>query len=118
MGLNDEKVKAILGQQAWDILWNSVTNGELDALKMKETARKLHSAVGGGHLQRTGPQGRRNSDWHEMREVLSQWYQQELFEFEDDRKWAMGKLISVFESDAVELPNIAGQLKKLLTHPM
>ena len=118
MGLNDEKVKAILGQETWDILWSSVTCGELDALKMKETARKLHPSVGGSHLQRTGPTGRRDPDWHEMREVLSHWYQLELFEFEDDREWALPKLITIFKSDAVELPNIAGQLEKLLTNPM
>ena len=58
MGLNDEKVKGILGQEAWEILYSSVTSGELHALKMKETARKLHPSVGGNH-QRTmiGGQG-------------------------------------------------------------
>ena len=64
--------------------------------------------------QRTGPTGRRDSDWHEMREVLGHWYQLQLFEFEDDRKWALEKLVAIFESDAVELPNLAGQLSKLL----
>ena len=54
MGLYDEKVKAILGEEAWEILWASVRSGELDALKMKETARKLHPAVGGSHLQVRG----------------------------------------------------------------
>ena len=113
MGLNDEKVKAILGQEAWVILWSSVRSGELDALKMKEMARKLHPSVGGSHQRRTGPSGRRVPDWHEMREVLSDWYQQELFEF--DQRSALQKLIAIFKSDAVELPNIAGDLGNLLT---
>ena len=116
MGLNDEKVKAILGQQAWDILWNSVTNGPLVPLKMKETARMLHPAVGGSHQRRTGPTGKRDSDWHEMREVLSDWYEQELFLFEDDKGKALEKLIAIFKSDAVELPRLAEELKKLSTN--
>ena len=115
MGLNDEKVKAILGQEAWEILCESVRSGELDALKMKETARKLHPSVGGSHQRRTGPTERRDSDWHEMREVLSDWYQLELFE--RDRESALQKLITIFKSHEVELPNIAGQLEKLLINP-
>ena len=106
----------ILGEEAWEILRKSVTSGELDSLKMKETARKLHPSVGGSHQRRTGPTERRDSDWHEMREVLSDWYQLELFEFEGDRESALQKLIAIFKSDAVELPNVARQLEKLLTN--
>ena len=118
MGLYDEKVKAILGQEAWNILCEIVDSDVLDGLKMKETARKLHSSVGGSHVRRTGPTERRDSDWHEMREVLSDWYQQELYKFEDDKGKALEKLIAIFKSDAVKLPYIAGQLEKLLTNPM
>ena len=116
MGLNDEKVKAILGQKAWDILWKSVTSGPLVPLKMKDMAIKLHPAVGGNHQRRTGPTGKRESDWHEMREVLSDWYEQELFLFEDDKGKALEKLIAIFKSDAVELPRLAEELKKLSTN--
>ena len=118
MGLYDEKVKAILGQEAWDILVEIVDSDVLDALKMKETARKLHPSVGGSHQRRTGPSGRRDPDWHEMREVLSDWYQQELYKFEDDKGKALEKLIAIFKSDAVKLPRIAEQLEKILTNPM
>ena len=115
MGLNDEKVKTILSLEAWDILLNIVTSGELDAVKMKETARKLHPTIGGGHLQRTGPAGKRESDWHELREMLSHWYQLELFQHEDYRQWALERLIDIFKSEAVMLPNVAEQFKELLT---
>ena len=118
MGQYDEKVKVILGQKAWEFLRSSVSSGELAPLKMKEMSRKLHPSVGGSHQRRTGPTGKRESDWHEMREVLSDWYQLELFEFEDDKGKALQKLITIFKSDAVELPNIAGQLEKLLTNLM
>ena len=118
MGLYDEEVKAVLGQEAWDILIKIVDSDVLDGLKMKETARKLHPSVGGSHQRRTGPSGRRDPDWHEMREVLSDWYQEELFEFEDDKEKVLEKLIAIFNSDAVELPGIAGQLEKLSTNPL
>ena len=106
-----------MGQAAWEILWESVRSGELDALKMKETARKLHPEVGGSHMRRTGPTGRRDSDW-QVRGGLSDWYQLQLFEFEDNRELALQKLIAIFKSNAVELPRIAAKLEKLLTNPM
>ena len=111
MGLNDEKVKEIIGEEVWDILHQSVTSGELEPLKMREVARKLHPTVGGAHLRRTGPPQRRESDWHEMREILNDWYQQELFELSGEL--ALGRLVDIFKSDAVKLPNIAGQLEGL-----
>ena len=106
-----------MGQAAWEILWESVGSGELDALKMKETARKLHPRVGGSHMRRTGPTGRGDSDW-QVRGVLSDWYQLQLFEFEDNRELDLQKLIAIFKSDAVELPRIAAKLEKLLTNPL
>ena len=114
MGLNDENVIAILSQEAWDILMDIVKSGELDPPKMKETARKLHPTIGGGHLQRTGSGGKRAS-WPELREILSHWYQLELFQHEDYRQWALERLIDIFKSDAVMLPKVAEQFKELLT---
>ena len=113
MGLNDEKVKEVIGKEVWDILHQSVTSGELEPLKMKEVARKLHPTVGGAHLRRTGPTGKRDSDWTEMREILNDWYQQELFDYAGEL--ALGRLVDIFKSDAVKLPNIAGQLEGLLS---
>ena len=113
MGLNDEKVKEILGTEAWEIIFESVTSGELvDPLKMREFAGKLHPTVGGAHRRRTGPPQRRDSDWTEMREVLSDWYQQELFDLDMER--ALGKFVKIFESNALMLPGLAGQIKKLM----
>ena len=113
MGLNDEKVKSILSQEAWDILSKIVASGELDALKMKETARKLHPTIGGGHLQRTA--GKKNPDWEELREILSHWYQLELFQHEEYMHWALERLIDIFKSETVMLPKVAEQFKELLT---
>ena len=138
MGLNDEKVKEIIGKEAWDILFQSVTRGELEALKMREVVQKLHPAVGGAHLRRTGPPQRRESDWTEMREILNDWYQQgahryalflcslnvnlvgqltnqqELFNL--DKESALEKLVNIFESDALMLRGLGGQIKKLITN--
>ena len=113
MGLNDEKVKEIIGKDVWDILHQSVTREELEPLKMREVARKLHPTVGGAHLRRTGPTGKRESDWHEMREILNDWYQQELFELAGE--WALGRLVDIFKSDAVDLRPLAAQLEELMS---
>ena len=48
-GRYDEKVKAILGQEIWQMLERSVKNGEVDARRMQDIAYKLHEEVGGGH---------------------------------------------------------------------
>ena len=112
MGLNDEKVKEIIGEEVWDILHQSVTSGELEPLKMREVARKLHPTVGGAHLRRTGPTGKRESDWHEMREILNDWYQQELFEYAGE--WALGRLVDIFNSEAVMLRPLAYRMEKLM----
>ena len=71
----------------------------------------MRYAVGGAHRRRTGPPQRRDSDWTEMREVLSDWYQQELYDLDMGR--ALRKLVKIFESNALMLPGLAGQIKKL-----
>ena len=48
-----------------------------------------------------------------MREILNDWYQQELYEYAGE--WAMGRLVDIFKSDAVKLPNIASQLEGLMS---
>ena len=46
-------------------------------------------------------------------EILNDWYQQELYEYAGE--WALGRLVDIFRSDAVNLPNIAGQLEGLMS---
>ena len=113
-GLYDEKVKAILGEDVWQMLKRSVGNGEVDGRKMQDIAYKLHEEVGGGHLRRMGPGMKGVPDWFEFREILGHWYQVELFEFEENRGEAVEKLVAIFKSEEVGLLSLAMHLKRIL----
>ena len=113
-GRYDEKVKAILGKEIWQMLEKSVKNGEVDAQRMQDIAYKLHEEVGGGHLRRMGPGMKRESDWFEFREILGHWYQVELYEFEENPGKAFEKLATIFKSEEVGLLNIAMKIQRKL----
>ena len=113
-GRYDEKVKAILGKEIWQMLEKSVKNGEVDAQRMQDIAYKLHGEVGGGHLRRMGPGMKRESDWFEFREMLGHWYQVELYEFEENPGKAFEKLATIFKSEDVGLLNIAMKIQRKL----
>ena len=112
MGIYDKKVKSILGQSAWDILEKHVSHGGLDAEKMRDTALELNPKVGGGHLRRM--QRRGEPDWFEFREVLSEWYQCEPENFDEDSQEALERLIIIFGSREVALPNLVKELQDCL----
>ena len=114
-GLYDKKVKAILGEDVWQILKRSVGNGEVDARRMQDIAYKLHEEVGGGHLRRMGPGMKGVPDWFEFREILGHWYQVELCEFEENPEEAREKLVAIFESDEVGLFNLATRLRHIIS---
>ena len=52
MGIYDEKVKTVLGQSVWDILERDVSQGVVNADRMRDIAQKLAPRVGGGHMRR------------------------------------------------------------------
>ena len=110
-GRYDGKVKAILGEEIWQILKRSVGNGEVDSRRMQDIAYKLHEEVGGGHLRRMGPGMKGIPDWFEFREILGHWYQVELCEFEENREAALEKLVTVFKSEEVKLLNLCARLQ-------
>ena len=110
-GLYDKKVKAILGEEIWQILKRSVGNGEVDARRMQDIAYKLHEEVGGGHSRRMGPGMKGIPDWFEFREILGHWYQVELCEFEENRGAALEKLVTIFKSEEVKLFNLCARLQ-------
>ena len=112
-GCYDPKVKAILGQDIWQILKRSVSNGEVDARRMQDIAYKLHEEVGGGHSRRMGPGMKGSPDWFEFREVLGEWYRLELYEFEDNQQGAVERLVSIFRSEEVELQSLARELDRI-----
>ena len=109
-----EKVKAILGEDIWQMLKRSVGKGEVDARRMQDIAYKLHEEVGGGHSRRMGPGMKGIPDWFEFREILGHWYQLELCEFEENRGAAVEKLATIFKSEEVELLNLSTRLQHIL----
>ena len=114
-GRDDEKVRAILGDDIWQILSQSVNNGEVDALKMRDIAYKLHKKIGGGHLRRMGPGMKGVPDWFEFRSILSKWYQLELCELEEDRESVIEKLVTIFSSEEVQLPDLSRKIQRTLS---
>ena len=89
MAIYDEEVASKLGRQATTLILNWVKRGAIDAQKMEDLAQLLHPEVGGGHRQR----GLMCCSEAEMRSILSDWYNKEMFEM--DRETAMKKIISV-----------------------
>ena len=113
-GRYDAKVKAILGEDIWQILKRSVGKGEVDAPRMQDIAYKLHEEVGGGHSRRMGPGMKGLPDWFEFREILGHWYQVELCEFEENRGAAVEKLVTIFKSEEVQLLSLSTRLQQIL----
>ena len=114
-GRDDEEVKRIVGDEIWQILSQSVNNGEVDGPKMQDIAYKLHKSIGGDHLRRIGPGMKGVPDWFEFRCILSKWYQLELCELEEDREAVIEKLVTIFSSEEVQLPNLSRRIQRTLS---
>ena len=114
-GRDDEEVKRIVGDEIWQILSQSVNNGEVDGPKMQDIAYKLHQNIGGDHKRRMGPGMKGVPDWFEFRSILSKWYQLELCELEEDREAVIEKLVTIFSSEEVQLPNLSRRIQRTLS---
>ena len=110
MGIYDEKVKTVLGQSVWDILERDVSQGVVNADRMRDIAQKLAPRVGGGHMRRM--QGKGLPDWFEFREVLSDWYNLQPEKFESQE--ALETLVAIMVSPDVALPSLASELRGCL----
>ena len=75
--------------------------------KMKDISSKLHLIVGGKHRQRKG------SGESEMRAVISDWYNFELYNM--TRENALQKLLAVLEDPSVELKPLAKEIKQSIS---
>ena len=91
MAIHDKEVAAIFGIHATTLILNWVKRGAIDAQKMEDIAQLLHPEVGGEHRRRRGLSC--NSGEAEMRSILSDWYNREMFEM--DRATATKKIISI-----------------------
>ena len=90
MAIYDEEVASLLGGQATILILSWVKRGAIDAQKMEDFAQLLHSEVGGEHRRRRGLMV---SVEAEMRSILSDWYNKEMFEM--DRGTAVKKLMAI-----------------------
>ena len=91
MAIHDEEVARILGIQATTLILNWVKTGVIDAQKMEDFAQLLHPEVGGDHRRQRGLMC--SGGEAEMRFILSDWYNKEMFEM--DRLTAVKKLIAI-----------------------
>ena len=107
MGKYDKQVKEILSVTAVTILCTAATENKIDGQKMKDLSQELDPKVGGKHQKR----GERSDDV-EMREVLSDWYEQGLCDMK--RNDALRRVVDILELPTVNLRPIAKELRDLI----
>ena len=112
----DREVVERLGADCVKVILDAVTSGSIDIQAIHHIAARLDSGderiVSGKSLHRTKSVDSCKPD-QEMRQVLNDWYNQELYGLE----WcdALDKLIKIFESDVVNLRPVAKDLKVIRT---
>ena len=107
MGKNDYLVKEKLGQKAWEILIEKTKDGTITSQHMKDLSQFLDSTVGGNHSRRVNDQ-KKSCDDFEMREILSDWWDQKLYKL--DQSEALNKISDILNSPEVNLPSVASKL--------
>ena len=98
MGKNDECVKERLGNDVWNILIEETQKGSITSQHMKDISRAFGSKVGGNHARRTNDQ-KVNCDDHELREILSDWWDLELFDLSMEK--ALKRIFDILKSSEV-----------------
>ena len=111
MGINDREVISIIGRDIWDHILNNVTSGILNSQQMCDIARLLSPKVGGNHSRRVKDE-RKPCDAAEMREILSDYYDEEMYSL--DTHAAVKKLINIFRDDSVKLLPLAHDVEQCL----
>ena len=106
MGTFERESRVILGP-AFSLLCNAAAEDKIDQQKMRDIASHLHMKVGEKHQQRNG------SGKSEMRAVISDWYQFELYDL--TRENALQKLLAVLEHSSVELKPLAREIKQSIS---
>ena len=108
MGKNDNNVRKALGIEAWDILIEKTKEGGIGSQHMKDISQALHRIVGGNHLRRVD-EAKVMCDDHELREILGDWWEQELYGLNQTE--ALRKISAILSSREVNLPCIASSLR-------
>ena len=102
-------VKAILRENAWKIVMDAASSGEITPQKMDDLARNLGPPKIGGDHDRRG----KKSDAPELRQILSDWYSETALNF--DHEAAVTCLIGIFENEPVSIKPLAKKLRDLLS---
>ena len=108
MGKNDNNVKKTLGEPAWDTLVARAADGSIDSQHMKDLSQQLHPNIGGKHFRRVNDEKVKCDD-SELRHILSDWWDQELYKL--NQEVALKKICEILRSQEVNLPSIAATLK-------
>ena len=96
-----------MGIEAWNILIEEAKEGSITAQHMRDISQALHPTVGKNHRRRVEEKGIMCDDF-ELREVLSDWWEQQLFQL--DRKTALQKISDILRGPDVDLPPVASKL--------
>ena len=110
MGLYDADVIKKLGKEAYNYILDRVRCGVISGQNMKDISGQLHPHILGNHLRRV--ESGRVSDEAEFRQILSDWFNQELYNL--DQKTALLRLISILKDCSVGLPAEGKKLKQIL----
>ena len=100
MAVDDKEVEEILGPKCWSLLLRYVKNGRISKQNFRDISQLLSdgltdSLIFGNHLRRNA------CDEAEWQEILSDWYNEELFEL--GRKAAVEKFARIFKHPSVNL---------------
>ena len=109
MGMYDEEVKNRITQTVWNRIIEEARRGRIDSSKMGDIAALLKggdSVIRGNHYRRG-----RQSDGDEMREILSDWWNEELHELSQSE--AIAKLSRIFSDRLVQLNALAKDIRKV-----
>ena len=102
----EKEAKKILGGRVFRLLCDAASEDKINDQKLKDISYRLHGRVGGNHQKR----GRVSSE-SELRAVISDWYQLEMFDM--TRETALNKLVEIFEDPSVNLKPLAKDINDL-----
>jgi caspase-like apoptosis-related cysteine protease len=105
MAISDDEVEEIIGNEAWEFILKQVRNNKIDDKKMADIARRFGPTVGGNHGRRGG------CDDVEMRNVLSDWFEEELYGM--DQPAALQRLEEIFSHSSVNMKQTSSKMKEL-----
>ena len=106
MGKYDEDVTKKIGNKELRLILEAVRVGHIDATQMQDISRKLDGWVGGNHQRRGG------ADETEFRNMLSDWYQNKIYEDEWDRGAVLTEIIKILKDPSLSLNPLAGVLEQ------